>query len=116
MVNFPDAHFPLQRQVEGMPANPIDAEDVTGTLPFVGADSERLRTYTANYYNSMNRLDESVGMLLKKLDESGKRKRKYKSEPDSRDTRLLFERRQERCSARIIKSKHRLRMGRRIQQ
>jgi N-sulfoglucosamine sulfohydrolase len=72
MVNFPDAHYPLQRQVEGMPANPIDGSDLNGSIPFIGADSDRLRKYTANYYNSMNRLDESVGMLLEKLEASGK--------------------------------------------
>ena len=72
MVNFPDAHYPLQRQVEGMPANPIDGEDLDGSLPFIGADSKRLREYTANYYNSMNRLDEFVGMLLEQLEISGK--------------------------------------------
>ena len=74
MVNFPDAHFPLQKQVEGLPANPINGEDLTQTIPFVGADSERLREFTANYYNSMMRLDESVGMLLDSLNASGKRK------------------------------------------
>lgn len=72
MVNFPDAHYPLQRQVEGMPVNPMDGSDLTGSIPFIGADSDRLRKYTANYYNSMNRLDESVGMLLEKLEASGK--------------------------------------------
>ena len=72
MVNFPDAHFPLQKQVEGMPANPMDGSDLLGSIPFIGADSDRLRTYTANYYNSMNRLDESVGMLLQSLKKSGK--------------------------------------------
>lgn len=72
MVNFPDAHFPLQRQVEGMPAHPISGKDVRTTLPFVGADSERLREFTANYYNSMMRLDESVGMLLDSLEATGK--------------------------------------------
>ncbi|MCK0135464.1 sulfatase [Arenibacter sp. S6351L] len=72
MVNYPDAHFPLQKQVEGMPKNPMDGVDLKGSLPFIGADSERLREYTANYYNSMDRLDESVGMLLKELQASGK--------------------------------------------
>ncbi|SMG13623.1 sulfatase family protein [Arenibacter troitsensis] len=72
MVNYPDAHFPLQKQVEGMPKDPLDGSDLNGSLPFIGADSERLREYTANYYNSMNRLDESVGMLLKELQASGK--------------------------------------------
>ena len=74
MVNFPDAHFPLQKQVEGMPVQPIDGEDLNQPIPFVGADSERLREFTANYYNSMMRLDESVGMLLDSLHASGKKK------------------------------------------
>lgn len=72
MVNYPDAHYPLQKQVEGMPKNPMNGDDLSGSLSFVGADSERLREYTANYYNSMNRLDESVGMLLEELENSGK--------------------------------------------
>ena len=72
MVNYPDAHYPLLRQVEGMPANPITGEDVSGTLPFVGADTKRLREVTADYYNSINRLDEAVGMLLDSLQASGK--------------------------------------------
>ena len=72
MVNFPDAHFPLQRQVEGMPAFPIDGESLLGSIPFAGADSERLQTFTANYYNSMMRLDESVGILLDSLKATGK--------------------------------------------
>ena len=71
MVNFPDAHYPVQRQVEGLPENPLDADDVE-PIPFVGADSDRLREFTANYYNCMNRLDASVGMLLEKLEASGK--------------------------------------------
>ena len=72
MVNFPDAHYPLQKQVDGMPKNPMNGADLTGSIPFIGADSERLREYTANYYNSMNRLDESIGMLLESLEKSGK--------------------------------------------
>lgn len=72
MVNYPDAHYPLIRQVEGMPAHPISGRDVSGTLPYVGADTERLREVTADYYNSINRLDEAVGMLLDSLEASGK--------------------------------------------
>ena len=71
MVNFPDAHYPVQKQVEGMPVITLDAEDVE-PIPFQGADSKRLREFTANYYNCMNRLDEATGMLLKKLEASGK--------------------------------------------
>lgn len=68
MVNFPDAHFPLQRQVEGMPKNPINADSVSSTLPFVAADTRRLREVTADYYNSINRLDEAIGFLLDSLE------------------------------------------------
>ncbi|UCS92061.1 sulfatase [Echinicola marina] len=69
MVNFPDAHFPLQRQVDGLPENPLDADDIDGVLPFMGLESPRLREFTANYYNSMNRLDIGVGMLMDKMAE-----------------------------------------------
>ena len=71
MVNFPDAHYPVQKQVEGLPVHPLEPEDVE-PIPFVGANSRRLREYTANYYNCMNRLDAAVGMLLEKLEASGK--------------------------------------------
>ena len=71
MVNYPDAHYPVQKQVEGMPAITMEGDDVE-PIPFQGADSERLREYTANYYNCMNRLDEATGMLLDKLKASGK--------------------------------------------
>jgi N-sulfoglucosamine sulfohydrolase len=72
MVNFPDAHCDWQKQVEGMPAHPISGSDLQQSMPFVGVDNPRLRELTANYYNSINRLDESVGMLLDSLRTSGK--------------------------------------------
>ena len=72
MVNYPDAHYPLQAIVEGLPSELVNVEDVDEALPYVGANSERLRLFTANYYNCMNRLDESVGMLLDVLEKSGK--------------------------------------------
>ncbi len=71
MVNYPDAHCDWQRQVEGMPANPMDGDDLGGSMPFVGVDNERLRDLTADYYNSINRLDEAVGMLLESLENTG---------------------------------------------
>ena len=70
-VNFPDAHFPLLRRQHGLPSNPLNAEDVE-TLPFVGADSPRLRQGTADYYNCLMRLDSGVGMILDDLERSGK--------------------------------------------
>ena len=72
MVNFPDAHCDWQKQVEGMPVNPLDGTDLESSIPFVGVDNPRMRELTANYYNSMNRLDESVGMLLDSLRSVGK--------------------------------------------
>ncbi len=72
MVNYPDAHCPWQPQVEGMPANPMTGEDLDQSMPFTGIDNERHRQLTADYYNSMNRLDESVGMLLDTLEKTGK--------------------------------------------
>ncbi|WP_346238329.1 sulfatase [Niabella insulamsoli] len=71
MVNYPDAHFPFVTQTEGMPARPLTGDEVS-VPPFVGADSKRLRGFTANYYNCMERLDEMVGDLLTKLQASGK--------------------------------------------
>lgn len=71
-VNFPDAHFPIQKQVEGRPSVVVEPEDVTQEIPFIGVSSEHIRLNTANYYNCMNRLDESVGMLLEALEKTGK--------------------------------------------
>ncbi len=70
-INYPDAHFPLHRQDHGLPEKPLEGEDVK-PLPWVGADSERLRKFTADYYNCMSRLDTGVGMLLEKLHQAGK--------------------------------------------
>ncbi len=69
-VNYPDAHYPLHRRQFGLPVKPIEAEDVR-PLPWVGADSPRLREFTANYYNCLRRLDDGVAMLLDELRASG---------------------------------------------
>lgn len=70
-VNFPDAHFPLLRQQYGLPNQPLAAGDVK-PLPFIGVDTPRLRKGTADYYNCLMRLDAGVGMLLRRLERSGK--------------------------------------------
>ncbi|HVY76262.1 MAG TPA: sulfatase [Puia sp.] len=72
MVNYPDAHFPWKHQVNGMPAHPMSGEDLKSSLPFIGANSARLRSFIADYYNSIERLDDMVRMLLDKLKASGK--------------------------------------------
>lgn len=69
-INYPDAHFPLHRQQFGLPEIPIEAVHVR-PLPWVGVDSPRLRQFTADYYNCVRRLDDGIGMLLEKLNESG---------------------------------------------
>lgn len=69
-VNFPDAHLPFVRQIHGRPKRPVSGREVQ-PLPWVGADSERLRDVTADYYNCMARLDEGVGELLQALERSG---------------------------------------------
>lgn len=69
-VNFPDAHLPFIRQTGGRPATPQTGDDVK-MLPWVGADSPRLREIMADYYNCMSRLDEWVGMLFEELERTG---------------------------------------------
>lgn len=69
-INYPDAHFPMHRQQCGLPEVPIEADDVR-PLPWIGVDSPRLRQFTADYYNCMRRLDDGIGMLLERQQESG---------------------------------------------
>src|SRR5690606_28755051 len=69
-VNFPDAHLPFLKQVNGRPETPLSADDVK-PMPWVGVDTPRLREQVANYYNCLTRLDTGVGLLLKELDKAG---------------------------------------------
>lgn len=70
-VNYPDAHYPLHRQLNGLPTFPQTAADVKA-LPWIGVDNERLRGHVADYYNCLSRLDTGVGLLLDELENSGK--------------------------------------------
>ncbi len=72
-VNFPDAHRPFLKQVDGLPTKPLTGEDVAA-LPFMGIDHPELRQQTADYYNCMMRLDAYIGRLLQVLGASGKAK------------------------------------------
>lgn len=69
-VNFPDAHLPFLRQADGRPKHPQTGDDVE-MLPWIGADSPRLREIMADYYNCMSRVDDWIGLLLEALDETG---------------------------------------------
>jgi len=72
-VNFPDAHRPFIKQIDGLPAKPLTGADV-GALPFMGINHPELRQQTADYYNCMMRLDTYIGRLLKVLKGTGKAK------------------------------------------
>lgn len=71
MVAARDCHLPFLRQCEGVPEHPLSGEDVS-PLPFVGVDTPRIREHTADYYNCMQRLDVTVGLLLDVLRSCGK--------------------------------------------
>ena len=70
-VNYPDAHWPLQGQVDGLPKTQVDPKRVK-VMPYVGGENPRMREVARNYYDCMLRLDACVGQLLKRLDDSGK--------------------------------------------
>ncbi len=70
-VNLPDAHWPVQNEVEGRPKTLFSADEVR-PMGFIGFDNKRMRGHIRGYYNCMRRLDECVGELLAALDKSGK--------------------------------------------
>ncbi len=70
-INYPDAHRPFLRQADGLPKHPLVAEEVE-PLPYMGLDSPVLRRDTADYYNSISRLDSLIGDLLQELRRAGK--------------------------------------------
>ncbi|MCK4679442.1 MAG: sulfatase [Bacteroidales bacterium] len=76
MVNYRDAHRPFIKQAGGLPEDPLEAGDVE-VLPEIGVETEFIREQLANYYNCIMRLDAGIGMLLDKLDESGKKENTF---------------------------------------
>ncbi len=70
-VNYPDAHDPWLRQVDGLPDDPQDGAAVQA-MAFMGIDPPGMRDMVADYYNSLARLDTLVGDLLAALERSGK--------------------------------------------
>ena len=71
MVNFPDAHWPFQAQVEQRPLKTVSPDDIS-VFPYIGWDNKTIRTYVANIYNCILRLDQCIGELVQMLTESGK--------------------------------------------
>ncbi|MEW4490221.1 sulfatase [Thalassoglobus sp. JC818] len=70
-VNYPDAHAPWIRQIEGSPEQPQSANDVQ-VIEYMGINPPGLRELVANHYNCMSRLDSLIGDLLAALERSGK--------------------------------------------
>ncbi|UCD51607.1 MAG: sulfatase [Phycisphaerales bacterium] len=70
-VNYPDAHAPWIKQIDGLPRQPLDADDVKA-LPYFGIDTPGLRKLNADYYNCLSRLDSLIGDLMETLERSGK--------------------------------------------
>jgi N-sulfoglucosamine sulfohydrolase len=70
-VNYPEAHDPWLRQVEGLPQRPQAGGEVQG-MPYFGIDPPEMREMVADYYNCLSRLDTLVGELLAALHASGK--------------------------------------------
>ena len=70
-VNYPDAHDPWVRQVDGLPREPQTGKDVKA-MPYLGIDPPGMREMVADYYNSLARLDALIGDLLAALERSGK--------------------------------------------
>ena len=78
IINYADAH----RTFVGKSKNGFPTRQVTEPIepfPWIGSDTPHLREEVRDYFNCMNRLDEGVGMVLDKLDET-----------DSRDNTLVI--------------------------
>ncbi|MEK6236784.1 MAG: sulfatase, partial [Planctomycetales bacterium] len=72
IVNYADAHRRfVGKSKHGFPTRQVD--EPIEPFRWIGSDSPRLREELRDYFNCMNRLDEGVGMLLEKLDETGNR-------------------------------------------
>lgn len=70
-VNYPDAHGPWLKQVDGLPKEPQEPGDVKA-FAYLGIDPPPMREAIANHYNCMSRLDSLIGDLLDALERSGK--------------------------------------------
>lgn len=70
-VNYPDAHDPWIRQVDGLPEKPLTKDQVR-CMEYMGVESAELREMVADYYNCLSRLDSLIGDLLDVLERSGK--------------------------------------------
>lgn len=72
IINYADAHRKFVRKSKAGFPTQLVTEDIA-PFPWIGSDSPGLRQELKDYFNCMNRLDEGVGMVLKKLDEASAR-------------------------------------------
>jgi N-sulfoglucosamine sulfohydrolase len=72
MVNYKDAHRPFITQVDGLPEVPLQAADLE-ILPEIGIETDGIMEQLANYYNCLMRLDTGIGILLERLEKTGKK-------------------------------------------
>jgi N-sulfoglucosamine sulfohydrolase len=73
MFNLFDPHrkrSEMVDQADGLPGNPRQAHDMD-PFPFQEVTSPDLMKDVAGYYNSVERLDAGIGLLLKELEEAG---------------------------------------------
>ena len=66
-LNYFDPHAPFLEQVNNHPKNVVKIEDVH-PFNFQGVDNPEQLQRIVDYYNCVKRLDEGIGMLLKKLE------------------------------------------------
>jgi sialidase-1 len=72
IINYADAHRRfVGKSKNGFPTRKVD--DEIAPFPWIGSDTPHLREELRDYFNCMNRLDEGIGMVLNKLDETGNR-------------------------------------------
>ncbi len=72
IINYADAHRRfVGKSKNGFPTTMV--EEPIAPFPWIGSDTPYLREELRDYFNCINRLDEGVGMVLDKLDETGTR-------------------------------------------
>jgi N-sulfoglucosamine sulfohydrolase len=68
IINYADAHREfVEVSKDGYPTVRV-GRDIE-PLPWIGSDTPHLREEMKDYYSSMNRLDEGIGMVIKNLEE-----------------------------------------------
>lgn len=70
VMGYVDPHHPYPAQVSGLPKKPTCLDEVTA-WPFQRVEDKAVLEQVANFYSSVRRLDEGIGLLMEKLRASG---------------------------------------------